>query len=159
MWCQKIIDTNIIEDERYLLTAFRYILKNPENAGICSAANYKWSSYSHYEDNSFVKTDVIQNLIGGVENYKKFISGQSNEKCMEDDYNIHNDNWAKRKIKEKLNIDSGIIIQTYDKNRRDEAIRILKRCGLSVRQIERLTGINRGIISRVKCDRRTAPLS
>jgi hypothetical protein len=34
-----------IDDERYLLTVFRYILNNPQKVGI-SAADYEWSSYN-----------------------------------------------------------------------------------------------------------------
>ncbi len=30
-----------VEDERYLLTVFRYILNNPKKAGICPASSYR----------------------------------------------------------------------------------------------------------------------
>lgn len=33
-----------VADERHLISAFRYILQNPEKAGICPAAAYRWSS-------------------------------------------------------------------------------------------------------------------
>ena len=141
--------SEIVEDERYLLTVFRYILKNPEKAGICPAGNYKWSSYSLYESGSFVRTDIIRSLIGGLEDYKSFISSNEDDQCMEANVSIHGDNWARKIIKDKLNVESGTVLQSFDKKRRDDAIGILKRNGLSVRQIERLTGINRGIISRV----------
>lgn len=55
---------------------------------------------------------------------------------------------AKRIIQKKLRIESGTLLQTYEKNARDDALRKLKASGLSVRQIERLTGINRGVISK-----------
>jgi hypothetical protein len=41
---------------------------------------------------------------------------------------------------------SGTQLQDMDKAERDSAIRILKNHHLSIRQIARLTGINRGII-------------
>lgn len=43
---------------------------------------------------------------------------------------------------------SGTQLQKMNKEERDEALRLLKDEGLSVRQIERLTGINRGVVLR-----------
>lgn len=37
-----------IESDAYLLSALRYIHKNPEKAKICKQESYKWSSYSIY---------------------------------------------------------------------------------------------------------------
>ena len=37
-----------IEDERYLLSVFRYILNNPQKAGLGSPLNYEWSSVAQY---------------------------------------------------------------------------------------------------------------
>ena len=37
-----------VEDDAYLLTVFRYILRNPCKAGICKASEYPWSSYGMY---------------------------------------------------------------------------------------------------------------
>ena len=41
-------------------------------------------------------------------------------------------------------------IGTLSKNERNEMILILKNSGFSVRVIERLTGISRGVIQRIK---------
>ena len=40
--------SEIITDDAYLLSAFRYILNNPEKAGICRAESYPWSSCWEY---------------------------------------------------------------------------------------------------------------
>jgi transposase len=40
-------------------------------------------------------------------------------------------------------------IQNYEKERRDKVIKRLKNKGLSIRQIERLTGISFAIIRRI----------
>jgi putative transposase len=37
-----------IEDEKYLLSAIRYVHNNPVKAGICKIQDYKWSSYRFY---------------------------------------------------------------------------------------------------------------
>ena len=41
-------------------------------------------------------------------------------------------------------------LQQLERKCRDEALAVLKNKGLTIRQIERLTGINRGIIQKVK---------
>ena len=58
------------------------------------------------------------------------------------------DEWARLVIIQVLNAESGTELQTYDRESRDEVIRLLKQKGLTIRQIERLTGISRGVIQR-----------
>lgn len=53
-------------------------------------------------------------------------------------------------IKEHFRIDYATDIQKFDVNKRNSCLKDLKGIhGLSIRQIERLTGISRGIIQRV----------
>ena len=59
------------------------------------------------------------------------------------------DRQAVRLIREELHLDSGTRIQAMDRAKRDECLLLLKQNGLSCRQIERLTGINRGVIQRL----------
>ena len=137
-----------IDDEDYLLTVFRYILNNPREAGFENAADYEWSSYNRYGNpNSFVDTSAFMELLGGWNEYAEFIAAR-----YEDEPELitfkHDDEWAKQIIRESLNVDSGTILQSYDFERRNAALRSLREKGLSVRQIERLTGINRNSIQR-----------
>ena len=60
----------------------------------------------------------------------------------------HDDEWAKRIIKAYLNAESGTVLQSFDRAKRNEAIRYLKQKGITNRQIERITGVNRGVIQR-----------
>ena len=39
-----------VENEVYFLTVFRYILQNPQKAGICRTSKYSWSSYNIYDN-------------------------------------------------------------------------------------------------------------
>ena len=68
------------------------------------------------------------------------------------DYNSnkHDDEWANKELKNCLNISSGTVLQNYSRIDRDAALSRLKDRGLSIRQIERLTGINRNTIQRAK---------
>ena len=132
-----------IESEAYLLTVFRYVLNNPQKAKICPAANYPWSSYSRYgKEASFVDTSVFVNLIGSKKEYDAFIAGEY-EDCPELEEMSLGDEWAKSVIQQNLKIKSGTALQSFDLQSRNEALRLLKQKGLTVRQIERLTGINR----------------
>ena len=58
------------------------------------------------------------------------------------------DTWAKARIQVILGIESGTQLQTYERKQRDDALRMLKREGLTIRQIERLTGISHSIVQR-----------
>ena len=137
-----------IESEEYLLTAFRYVLNNPRAANICPASEYPWSSYSRYGyKESFVDTSVFQELLGDWKTYEAFIAGKY-EDCPELEDIVHDDAWAASVIREVLHVQSGTELQKYDWDARNQALRCLKENGLSIRQIERLTGINRNAIQR-----------
>ena len=140
-----------IEALNYLMVSFRYILQNPQKAGICRASEYVWSSYDLYESKtSFVDTSMLSKLIGSRGNYESFINANNNDECMEYDKTIHTDDWAIAVIKDVLKVESGTVLQGYSKEKRDNAIKTLRRRGITIKQIERLTGINRGVIQRAK---------
>jgi len=73
--------SSYVLDERYLLTATRYILLNPVKAKIVKKAwDYKWSSLRQHMmlENSF---SVEDNLLKGlIRNWKDFLSSAVNEK-------------------------------------------------------------------------------
>ena len=138
-----------IEDDSYFLTAFRYILRNPEKAGICPAKDYLWSSYQAYGDrNSFLETDLLEKMIGSREKYEAWIAVVNDDQCLEFEPMLKDDAWAQKIIQKHLKGKSGTVLQTYNKTLRNEILRKLKAEGMTVRQIERLTGINRGVIQK-----------
>ena len=141
--------SEMVEDDSYLLTVFRYILRNPEKAGICPTAEYRWSSYAKYGDrSSFVDTRIMESLLGDKAVYAAWIDEISDDECLEYISPKRDDAWALKKIHRVLGGKSGTSLQGMDRAARDEALRKLKKAGLSVRQIERLTGINRGAVQR-----------
>ena len=137
-----------INDDAYLLTVFRYILNNPQKAGICASKDYKWSSYHDYAvTNPLVSTKTLEELIGNQAEYIAFLEAADDTECME--YNTaKDDQWAQRVIRRILKGESGIALQQMHYTSRNAALREMKAAGLTVRQIERLTGINRGVIQR-----------
>ena len=141
--------SEMVEDDAYLLTVFRYILRNPEKAGICRASEYRWSSYTSYGDKkSFVDTGVLEGYIRNEAEYTAWIAEPTDDECMEYIPPKRDDAWALKVIHKQLKGKSGTALQDMDRPERDEALRKLKKAGLTVRQIERLTGINRGIVQK-----------
>jgi len=147
-----------IENERAYLAVFRYILRNPEKAGICETPDYPWSSFrTYYMKRSpfdFIDLSLPRSLIGTNASYEAFVlvdpMYKGEDDGMEFEPQRNNDDWAKTVLREKLNIASGTALQNYTREERDKALQILIKEGLSIRQIERLTGIPRGIIQHKK---------
>lgn len=141
-----------IDDEVYLLTVFRYILNNPTKAGICPANLYRWSSYkAYFRENTPLDLSFIRNRFPAEDAYREYISAATNDKCLE--YNCNppktGDERAQKIIREDLNVKSGSELQSWKRQERDAALQRLRQNGLSLRQIERLTGISRSVIQRV----------
>lgn len=142
-----------ITNESYLMQAFHYVIKNPENDNICPYRKYEWSSYKYFYNNDyFVDTSIIRSILGyqGLDNFlndEYFTNEASN--YIESQCEKIPDYKAVKLIKEKYNIKTASVIRTFNKEKRDEVISFLRKSGLSLRQIERITGVSRGISQRV----------
>ncbi len=139
-----------VADDTYLLTVYRYILRNPQKAGIARAADYPWSSYGDYASGTgMTDPSLLRELIGSKEAFTDFMSAEDDTECMEADTLRRDDTWALSIIRRTLQLQSGTELQNMPRQKRDECIAKLRSAGLSVRQIERLTGINRGVIQKM----------
>ncbi len=137
-----------IDNDAQLLIVFRYILNNPQKAGICEADRYEWSSYRFYSDpNSFIDTSLLRQLIGDYSAFTSFMGKANDDVCLDVIETFCSDEWARSIIEQTLH-GHGIDLQQMGRADRNLALQELKRHGLSVRQIERLTGIGRNIIQR-----------
>ena len=146
-----------IENDAYLLSVVRYIHNNPVKAGICPADKYRWSSWRYYNGtlHGLVDTSLVHSIVGGSEGFLKFSNADSPEDDEEayfeyPESNRLTDRQAQEIIRNRLHLESGTQIQNMDKKARNQALIILKKEGLSIRQIERLTGITRAIVMRAK---------
>ena len=137
-----------ITDDSYLLAAVRYIHNNPMKAGICSREGYPWSSWHEYvEQPDLVSTDIVLSITDGIDGFLEL--SRSNEDLEALDIAEKagvSDSEAQNIIRKELHLESGTQLQGMGRAERDAAIRLLKEHHLSVRQIARLTGINRGVI-------------
>lgn len=139
-----------INDERYLLAVVRYIHNNPQKAGICPREEYPWSSWQEYMgEANLISKDPIMGIMGSKGNFESFSASNEKVECLEiSGKRCMPDNTAKEIIQKVLHLNSGTMIQAMNREERDAALRKLKDNGLSIRQIERLTGINRGVVQR-----------
>jgi REP element-mobilizing transposase RayT len=139
-----------VQDDSYFLTVFRYILLNPQAAGLCNYSEYPWSSFKLYgKKSSFVDTSLLVDMLGSFEQYCAFLDENCDDDCLDHDSAKISDDRAKEILVKKLGIPNGIALQSFDKPSRDNAIKTLRKAGLSERQIERLTGISRRVIHSI----------
>lgn len=138
-----------VETESYLMGVFRYILQNPQKAGVAATDKYEWSSYYDYGVvDSFVDTSMLEWILGSWNDYETFMGTDDDGQYLEFEHFRRDDEWAKEIIREYLQADSGTVIQKLNREDRDKCLRDLKAKGVSVRQLERLTGISKGVIQR-----------
>lgn len=143
--------SDCVANDAYLLSVFRYILNNPQNAGICSAQKYPWSSYHEYgKKNCLTDSELLCGMIGSEESFQEFMRQVDETEHMEAETRKRDDAWALETLKKTLDITSGTQIKAWDRSLRNSALALLKEKGITVRQLERLTGINRGVIQKAK---------
>ncbi|PKM49986.1 MAG: transposase [Firmicutes bacterium HGW-Firmicutes-7] len=149
--------SEVVENEAYFLTVLRYIHRNPISAGIeKDIEKYKWSSYNEYLDKSeLCNTKYVLNIFStdkvvAVKEYKRFNNEINNDRCLEYKKSVRiNEDEAKKYILEVAKVDNTMQVQSFEKTQRDTTIKKLKDIGLSIRQIERLTGISFAIIRKI----------
>ncbi|NTV90708.1 MAG: transposase [Clostridiales bacterium] len=151
-----------VEDERYLLTVLRYIHRNPIKAGMASAPEtYPWSSYKEYIGESrLVNVNYILNYFDSdrqkakklLINYHSMIDeNEAGDECMDTECeSVRMADRSKWIVECISNTKSATEFQRLERHKRDEYLKALLSDGMSIRQIERITGISRGIIYAVK---------
>lgn len=144
-----------IEDEAYLLQAVRYIHNNPVKGGICDADEYPWSSYGEYlgrgraYDGTIADTGLVLGLCGGVAGFRAYSGESGGGTYRFDGGHRVSDGEMGEVAREYLGDVPPHEVGALPRPKRNELLRGLRQSGLSVRQIERLTGIGHGTITRV----------
>ena len=141
----------LITNEAYLLNVYRYVINNPAQAGICTAAEYPWSSYwEYYHGGGVSNREFAEKMfeLGNVEQAVQTDVMERKQAELEAESKTVKDTVAINIIREELGGNSGSILQSFDKWHRNEMLRKLKQRGLTIRQISRLTGIGRGVVQR-----------
>ncbi len=150
-----------VEDDAYFLTVLRYIHQNPCEAGLINdIAAYSWSSYRAYlkensKQSSLADVDFGLNMFGEDTNEasKRFADHheeRGDDVCLEvEEIQGFSDREAREIIQALCQITSCAELQQLDRKQRDGYLKQLKEeYNLPVRQLERLTGVSRSVISR-----------
>ncbi len=137
-----------IGSEAYLLQAVRYVHNNPAKAGMCSADEYPWSSYHEYASGiqGIATVTLVLGMCGDREGFRAFQAEGG------DDYRFGQrsriaDGEAREVARRILGDIAPGDVKAMERPRRNALLFDLKDAGLSVRQIERLTGLDKWIIN------------
>lgn len=137
-----------VEDDGYFLAVLRYIHQNPIKARICSTAEeFPFSSFNEYTNiPKIIDTNFAFSIIS-KEDFIVYHSELNDDYCLENDERTRiSDLEAKEIIYNLTDCKSVADFQVLDKHIRNNYIKVLHDYGLSVRQINRLTGISKKIV-------------
>ena len=148
-----------IESDAYLLETVQYIHENPAKAGICLAEEYPWSSFSEYVCGGEISdSEMVLGMVGGVDEFILF------SKNHVPTLSFGSEKSRKLNDKEAAEVAANVLkgfglkgrtsnLKEMKGEQRDAILLCLREEGLSVRQIQSLTGIGRTTISKVTSSR------
>ena len=138
-----------IESDEYLLQAVRYIHDNPLELGV-TRDQHPWSSYREYVGNSnMTATRLVLDMVGGPAGFARYSEGGPSHSYAFGPRRRISATEMAEKTKAVLGDADPADIKTLPALRRNELLQRLRAVGLSIRQIERVTGIGRHVIEKV----------
>ncbi len=154
---QERFKSEVVEGDNYVRTVLRYIHQNPVKANLCkNVADYEWTSYNEYlKEPTIVETDLCLNLFASEKSralklFVKYMNEDNDDNCIEYDEFIR---LTDAEVREKL-YEFGVTntneLQQFNRDKRNEILKELKGInGVSARQLSRLTGISKSLISKL----------
>ena len=154
---QERFRSETVENDCYFFIALRYILQNPVKAGLTKrAAEYRWSSYKDYLISSKVsEVEWVLEMFSSdkklaVKLFVEYVNTPNEDECL--DYESKHrvpDKDVIEYIKRISGREASELIN-LEKRERDAIIKKVKSMqGVSLRQIERVTGIPKSTIDRL----------
>lgn len=141
-----------IDSDEYLMTVVRYIHQNPLKAGMATSCQYEWSSYKLYAlGNPPVGGAFILDMFDGTPGFIEFHSQKDPAaRCIDiSQPRPRVDDEGALAVARSLFGDNKLgEIKALSRQERNAALAMLKEQGLTTRQIQRLTGISLGVISK-----------
>lgn len=143
-----------INDEKYFLTAFRYILNNPVAAKLCiSASQYQWSSYRQnlrFDAPYIVSDNILFSFFSSFADIDEFIRKYDDkDKCLDIQERFDTYEEARGYVIQNMGIENPQNIIRYPNDKRKECIRKMKESGLTVNQISFVTRIPVSSVYRI----------
>ena len=152
-----------VNDMAYFTVLLRYIHQNPVKAGIVERVkDYEYSSWGEFDGTvesvfHICDTHTVLNRIP-FDDLSKIVNEMlaDDVRCLdiEGDSRLRpSDDQVWMLIKERTGATSSTAFQKLDENKKREIFTVLRDEGASLRQLERLTGIGKGVIHRIWCAR------
>lgn len=140
-----------VDTEAYLLTAARYILQNPLKAGISGVKEYAWSSWKDTETGiGLCDTRLLCECTGSRQALIDYCLTPNEDRCLDiRKSRVLKDEDALAMLRKISRLTNPTDIGALSRIARNDILAEAKEKGLSVRQISRLTGLDRNIIQRV----------
>ena len=142
-----------IDNKQYFTAALRYILFNPAAAGLGDWKSYRWSSapaYLYNINDGLTACESTWDLIGGTEQLDEAMVPE-NEISLAEPASMpkrNSDEDVISMICSIAGLANPLALQKLELKKRNKILCEIKAAGASIRQIERVTGINRNIIQR-----------
>lgn len=146
-----------IETDAYLMTALRYIHQNPIKAKLCKdMMDYKWMSYKEYiKKPIIIESEFCLNLFSNnrktaIELFREYTNEQNEDICLEiDDYYKLTDDEVIEMICD-MGVRNISELQQFEKQKRNSILKKMKSIkGVTIRQLARITGISKSLISNL----------
>ena len=142
-----------VEDDAYFLTVLRYIHQNPLKAKIVNkVSDYKYSSYNEYihPNNTLIDNDFVLEMMS-IGEFVEFNNIINNDECLDMEEQIFriSDSDAISIIKKISGCDTPDDFNALTISEKNKYVCLLKKEGLSIRQISRLTGISFAIVRKI----------
>ena len=139
-----------IADDNQLLQALRYIHENPAKAGVAAVSEYPWSSYGEYRGRpGIANTEIVLDMVGGTNGFLRFCNDGQFGSYYFRSTSRASDEDALEVLRCTLGGIEPVDIKKMPKEQRNRALQSLRAAGLTVKQMQRLTGIGHNTISRV----------
>lgn len=156
---QERFHSSVIESERAFLSALIYIHNNPVKANMCRyASEYRWSSISAYYDakNPLVNVSFAYNIAGSKDSLLHFFAKETDSPenpLFENDHRDTNhfltDEKALNIFKSVTHLLSPSDVVNLEKVKRNEYVRMLKKEGLTIKQLARVMDISTTTVKRI----------
>ncbi len=147
----------ILDDQHYL-SLIKYIHNNPlELQNVSDCGDYEYSSYNAYiqGENELVNLDFALNMLSDnhTDAIKKFKAMHSERDSLSFDFPErvrYSDSEAKKIIEKIMNGKDVHELPLFPKQERNSILEVLRhKYKLTASQIERVTGVSRGIVGRI----------
>jgi len=140
-----------VESDAYFITVLSYIHQNPVKAGLCKKAkDYKWSS-RHQLGVSDMIDDELFDIIE-LEEILELDEAEVKEPVLSPERRRRErvtDQEALKQLKALSGVNSMARFSSLESNDQSTALKALHSGGVAIRQLSRLTGINKSSIDRM----------